>query len=131
MSVDGRWEHNEVFAERLRALLEERDMSLADLARALHVDRATVTRYAQGRVPPVPTLRVICDMFGVSLDFMLGRTDHPRGGMATAPEAVPDDELYIVWRGRPQNLPPEYKRVLIDLIEAANRRLREEQESKT
>lgn len=36
----------------LSAALETRSMKYADLARALGVDRSTVTRWAQNRVPP-------------------------------------------------------------------------------
>ena len=35
----------------LRALLEARDMRLSDLAKGADVDKATVTRWAQRRIP--------------------------------------------------------------------------------
>ena len=37
---------------RLQLLLEERDMKLSDLARAVEVDKATATRWSKGNIPP-------------------------------------------------------------------------------
>jgi DNA-binding transcriptional regulator YdaS (Cro superfamily) len=37
---------------KLKSLLRERGMTLSGLARAVEVDKATVTRWSNGRVPP-------------------------------------------------------------------------------
>ena len=118
------------FGDRLLALLNERGLSKSDLARHLNVLPSTVSRYTNGRVPEAETLDRIARFFGVTVDYLLGRTNDRQGTARAIPEQVPDDELYIVWRGKPQQLSPEYKKVLIDMMEAANRRLREEQEKK-
>lgn len=118
------------FGDRLLALLNERGLSKSDLARHLNVLPSTVSRYTHGRVPEAETLDRIARFFGVTVDYLLGRTNDRQGTARAIPEQVPDDELYIVWRGKPQQLSPEYKKVLIDMMEAANRRLREEQEKK-
>lgn len=73
-----RVEVNETFAKRLTELLEERDMKQIDLARALHLDKSRISRYARGLVPPVSSLRAIASFFKVQTDYLLGLTDQRR-----------------------------------------------------
>jgi len=120
-----------VFADRLKAALALADKTQRDVARLLNVAESTVSQWVSGkRLPDLPTTAKLASILNVSVDYLMGRTNDPQGVSHAAPEQVPDDELYIVWRGKPQQLSPEYKRVLIDMMEAANRRLREEQEGK-
>lgn len=71
-----RVEYNKVFARRLSELLEEHNMKQVDLARHLNLHAANISKYVnKGQVPPAPTLGKIADLFNVSVDYLLGRTD--------------------------------------------------------
>lgn len=117
------------FSRRLEALLEERGYRKADLARDLKVERSTITRYSQGRIPDAETLDRIARLFSVSTDYLLGRTDDPHGTAdPDAANALPEDEeLIVVFRGRRQDLSPNYKKALIALLEEAHRKMEEEE----
>jgi MerR family transcriptional regulator, light-induced transcriptional regulator len=64
------------FASRLRELRKERSYRQADLATELGVAQTTVANYEQHtRFPDETMLLRIANLFGVSLDYLLGRTD--------------------------------------------------------
>ena len=51
-------------------------LSQEQLARLLGVDRSTISSYESDvRQPPLDTLSRIADVFGVSTDYLLGRTN--------------------------------------------------------
>lgn len=63
---------------RLRALRRQRKLSQIRLAMELNVSQNTICRYETGeREADYTTLVRIADYFGVSLDYLLGRTDNP------------------------------------------------------
>lgn len=65
------------FGDRLRDLRVEKNMTQEDLSKKLNVSRATVGRYETNeRFPDKDILKKIADIFDVSLDFLLGRTDN-------------------------------------------------------
>lgn len=50
-------------------------LSQAELAEKLGVSRLTVIRWETGVImPPVNSLMAMCDLFGCSVDYLLGRT---------------------------------------------------------
>lgn len=64
----------QIFAARLRQLLEENDEKQVDLARALHVTEATVSRYLKGRLPDdIRILDAIATRYGTTIDWLVGR----------------------------------------------------------
>lgn len=66
------------FGTRLTALRKEKKLLQADLANKIGIARATYGAYEQGtRQPDFETLEKIADFFGVSTDYLLGRTDSP------------------------------------------------------
>ncbi len=63
---------------RLKELREKRGMSQVRLAIELGLNQNTISRYESGaREADYRTLIAIADYFGVSLDYLLGRTDDP------------------------------------------------------
>ena len=69
-------------------------MTQDDLARQLNVTRVTVSRYETGdRGLDAPTIHALCDVFGCSADYLLGRSDLPSSDLD--PEEV---ELLLAWR---------------------------------
>ena len=64
-------------SERLKRLRQSMHLSQEQLARLLRVDRSTISSYESSvRQPPLDTLSRIADVFGVSTDYLLGRTNH-------------------------------------------------------
>lgn len=64
---------------RLKELREKRGISQVTLASALNLNQNSISRYETGeREADYATLIAIADYFGVSVDYLLGRTDNPR-----------------------------------------------------
>lgn len=64
------------FSTRLIALRKERQMTQADLAKAIHKTRSTVSGYeTEGKEPDYEMLCSLAEYFGVSTDYLLGRAD--------------------------------------------------------
>jgi transcriptional regulator with XRE-family HTH domain len=110
------------FAQRLRALREERRLSQVELARALHVSNSTISQYeTTDRLPEPRILRALADFFGVSVDYLLGRTDVRQPAPVSR---VADDELdraIIALRGQ---LSPEDRQEIARFIEWVKERRR-------
>ena len=65
-------------AERLQELKIARGVMQKDVAAAVGVPLRTYQRYEYGeREPQVSTFIRIADFYGVSLDYLAGRTDTP------------------------------------------------------
>ena len=65
----------EIFAIRLLDLRERRKLSRQKVADDLNITRASLEYYEKGkRTPDVNTIVQIADYFGVSVDYLLGRT---------------------------------------------------------
>lgn len=63
------------FGERLRTLLEERDMTQKELATQLNIAPSTMGSYVQNtRQPDFATLKVLAQYFHVSTDYLLEHT---------------------------------------------------------
>lgn len=61
---------------RLKDLRRQRNMSQEDLGSLLGVQKAAVCKYEVGRVPlPNDVLVKLCDLFGVTSDYLLGRDE--------------------------------------------------------
>lgn len=61
-------------SERLKELRTKRGYSQADLAKALHVSKSTVSMIEAGaRKPSVEVLEMIADFFNVDIDYLLGK----------------------------------------------------------
>ena len=64
-----------MYQNRLRDLREDRDLKQAELARLLQVHQTTYSDYELGRLNiPVSALHTLADYYGVSIDYLLGRT---------------------------------------------------------
>ena len=64
------------FSDRLKALRTERKISVKDLAEKVGINAQTIYAYESGeRQPSLNPLCWLADYFGVSVDYLLGRTD--------------------------------------------------------
>ena len=61
--------------QRIRDLREDRDLTQKELARLLKIHQTTYSDYELGRLNvPVAVLHQLADFYGVSVDYLLGRT---------------------------------------------------------
>ena len=43
------------------------------------IEQALLSKYENGvRIPPTDTLMILADYYGVSMDYIMGRTDNPK-----------------------------------------------------
>lgn len=61
---------------RLRDLREDRDLKQKDLAEMLQIHQTTYSDYELGKLNiPIAVLHTLADFYGVSVDYLLGRTN--------------------------------------------------------
>lgn len=71
---------------RLAELRHERELTQKELANIIGIDPSTIANYEVGsRSPDYFTLVKIADYFGVSTDYILGRTDNPHTDTSQLP----------------------------------------------
>lgn len=76
---------------RIKELRKEKQITQAELAKALNISPSTIGMYEQGRrEPDYKTLERIADFFRVSTDFLLGRKDSPMESIKRILLAPPD-----------------------------------------
>jgi len=66
------------FSNRLETLRKSINLSQEELAKILNINRTSIVHYENsnsGRIPRPDTLEQIADFFGVSIDYLLDRTD--------------------------------------------------------
>ena len=65
-----------MFAETLKALRKEKGMTQRQLAEKLFIDCSSVTKWETGKAnPDFEKQQKLAELFNVSIDFLLGRTD--------------------------------------------------------
>ena len=65
-----------MYQNRIRDLREDRDLSQTQIAELLNVHQTTYSDYELGHLNvPVTALHTLADFYGVSVDYLLGRTD--------------------------------------------------------
>jgi transcriptional regulator with XRE-family HTH domain len=70
----------EIVAQRLKKLRETMGISQARMAELMDFNQSTINRYENNQSsPPYEKIVWYADYFDVSLDYILGRTDEPRG----------------------------------------------------
>ena len=64
------------FGDILALLRHEKELSQRELASELHISQALLSHYEKGtREPGLPFVGRVCDYFGVTADFVLGRSE--------------------------------------------------------
>ena len=60
----------------LRKLRKEKGLSQIAVQMQTGIEQALISKYENGeRVPPTETLMQLADFYGVSMDYIMGRTD--------------------------------------------------------
>ena len=63
---------------RIKQLRKARRMTQLNLQMQTGIEQALISKYETGeRVPPTETLLLLAEFFGVSVDYLLCRTDNP------------------------------------------------------
>lgn len=115
------------FGERLRQLREERGLLQREVADKLNLSRVAITQYEQGRrEPELSTIARLANLFGVSVDYLLGRTDKrnstaPSSGLAETLAASRTDQ----WT---EELPEEARKSLEEFQEYIMRKYAKKKE---
>lgn len=61
--------------ENIRNLREDNDKTQLELANLLHIKQTTYSKYELGKINiPVEVFVQLADYYGVSVDYLLGRT---------------------------------------------------------
>ncbi len=65
-----------MFGERIKELRKKHGLTQNDVALKVNVERSSVAKYegTQGIMPSTEVLIRLADLFGVTLDYLLGRT---------------------------------------------------------
>lgn len=65
-----------MYQNRLRDLREDQDLKQKNIADLLQVHQTTYSDYELGRLNiPISALHTLADHYGVSIDYLLGRTN--------------------------------------------------------
>lgn len=83
-----------LLGKRLRELRQQKGLSLEEVGRLLSMSFNAIAMYERGeRTPPAHRLQRLADFYGVSVDYLLGRTDDPGPrGTRTGPR-LPENNL--------------------------------------
>src|SRR5690606_375789 len=116
-----------MLGNRLRYLRKTLNLTQSELANTLGITRGTYAHYEIGkREPDYETLQKIADFFEVSTDYLLGRTDNPKGmdwGNKTEEEkkdlykqfVIDKADEPVTWKGK--ELTPEQVKHLSKMLD--------------
>jgi len=100
-----------VLGDRLRGLRQERGLTLKEVAEIFGTAISTQSAYESGTTRPTPDqLAAYADFYGVSTDYLLGRTDIRR------PATIDDPDVQF-WLRHAGDLTPEQRQRLREYIE--------------
>ena len=110
-----------IFAKRLRAVREERNVSAAELAEALDINATTIYRYETAAFKGIKStvLNAIAEYLNVNPDYLIGATDNKH----TVKEAedlladITDDEKMLLELFR--QVPVESQQMVLGMIRIA------------
>ena len=70
-------ENPSTFQARFGALCEENEVTHYKVSRKCYFDKSNISRWmTKGYFPTIEILTLLCGFFGVSMDYLLGRTDY-------------------------------------------------------
>ena len=64
---------------RLKELRFYKEKTQLQVQMETGIEQALLSKYENGvRIPPTDTLMILADYYGVSMDYIMGRTDNPK-----------------------------------------------------
>lgn len=80
--------------QRIRDLREDKDLTQAELCQLLYMHKTTYTNYEQGKhTVPLDFAVTLADFYNVSIDYIAGRTNYPKGAGASN---LSEDEINLL-----------------------------------
>jgi len=115
----------EIFAQRLKDLLDKRGMTQRALAEKLKTTEVTVSRYVSGnRTPNIETTVEIADILNVSLNDLVGidppakqRPSPDVSVLVSCYEKASADDRRVIWSLLDRYMTPE-QRILVQSIQS-------------
>lgn len=96
--------------KRLVSLRKKKKWTQKDIAGKLNISRSAYAGYEIGRrVPEYSTLENMANLFEVSIDYLVGRTEEPKGHVDISVIKSATLDLY-------RNLSEEQRRIVDDMI---------------
>lgn len=111
--------------DRLKELRSKKGITQEALASALDIPESTVRRYesSDDNTPRRERLEKIADYFGVSVDYLLGRTDDPS---PSDKKDKPEDELTTIMYHKWDQLDERRRKQALKLLEILEQEADEE-----
>ena len=79
------------FSTRLKLLRKEKGFTQSDVARMVFIDKTAVSKWELGLNFPNQNIQTrLADLFGVSVDYLLGRTDIRNANLSPPAETIVD-----------------------------------------
>lgn len=105
------------FADRLRELRKENNMTLDEIGRAIGVGRATIYKYEHGIITNIPLDKInkLSAMFGVSKPYLMGWSDD-RNLIMSDVVILPDNDMFLQAYGA---MTHEERKTMSDILIAA------------
>ena len=71
-------DRRQIFQERLRLLRADKGLSQRQAAETFGISKLSYQKYEMGwNMPSFEVLNALADFFGVSIDYLFGRTNNP------------------------------------------------------
>lgn len=116
------------FKERLKRLRKERKWTQEELGKKINVTKVSVSGYENGnRSPDTETLQKIADIFMVTVDYLLGRSDDPE---LTETEETQMESDVSKWMKAIESLPPDEANEVREMVSSYAEYLVESKKSK-
>lgn len=104
-----------MYGERLKSLREDNDYKQKEIADKIGIGLRTYQKYESEEIEPkVSVLSFLAQLYGCTIDYILGRTNHPREGISEF--AINNKKVSI---GYDKNIFPHGvdKKTLIELLQ--------------
>lgn len=108
--------------DRMKKLREEKGLMQQDVCNALDIEQSTLANYENNRrVPKTDILIEIANYYGVSLDYLVGRTDDRFDNSKRRPKDLNKflQQSEIIFDGDTYNLTDEERELVIKSLEVA------------
>lgn len=101
------------FKYRIRDLRREKNLTADELGELVGVSRFSVSNWETGRNQPNNDVLIkLSQVFGVTIDYILGNSDIP------SPESVTEDDFVVAFSGLSGELTDEQKKQMLDIANA-------------
>lgn len=102
---------------RLNELRKKNHMTQAELAKKINVAKSTISMWEKGvRSPDTTTLGKLADIFHVSTDYLLGKTNNSSPINAANSSFDIDDDIPLAYHGK--SIPDEYLEIIKKLMDS-------------